>query len=422
MATRDLLPAASSSFMAQSLLGATRGTGVKFLITHLIFYKRYFVAHLGYMYSFRIYMGCRKEFKCKCDTLIQRSTSDLDIPPWWYDGSSNVNWPKKLNAVVYKRVHLFNNEVGPWCTYVLIHDCMVAASNLTVKDLEKFQYRKAHNELVLGKDFKSKMKTKEHLELREKIQHFLSNVHSVVPKHSLENCLSEVKSNDVLEQMIVDVPSSSSSFTGEAVQFLIQAAVKLAVHHVTEEVSRHMKTSEMIVSKEIQKNDWIISSLKHELESWGFIVNYFYSQSDFCLFGKSLPDFYFYKEGEEVQGVMVATLQDNNGDGNMEVEDENVPIHLIGSTTEFKVEYGETFWAQMFADMTRIANLLVVKSLEVGYLVASVKIYGLLTEYKTGLCTPMAYSIDFENNSSKILVGIDMPFADCLASVSTILI
>ena len=45
----------------------------------------------------------------------------------------------------------------------------------------------------------------------------------------------------------------------------------------------------------------------------------------------------------------------------------------------------------MFADMVRIASLLVTKSLEVGYLVASVKVYGLLTEYKTGQYTPMAH-------------------------------
>ena len=122
------------------------------------------------------------------------------------DNSNNGNWPKKPDAVVYKRVHLFSFEVA--CTYAMVYDSTVAASTLTSKDLEKFQYRKTQNEFVLGKEYKSKMKGKQYLELRDRIQYFLSNVQSVVPKQSMENCLSEVKSNDVLEQMIPMVPSS----------------------------------------------------------------------------------------------------------------------------------------------------------------------------------------------------------------------
>ena len=106
-------------------------------------------------------------------------------------------------------------------------------------------------------------------------------------------------------------------------------------------------------------------------------------------------------------------------DEDEEVEDKNKPVHLTGGTTEFKMDHSERFWPQTFADMTRIANLLDVQSLELGYLVASVRILGLLTEYKTEKCTPMLYSIDFENNTSKILVGTELPFADCLAAIST---
>ena len=60
------------------------------------------------------------------------------------------------------------------------------------------------------------------------------------------------------------------------------------MHRVTEEISKNMKSSELTVNKEIQKNDWIVASLKHELELRGFLVNQSYSQSEFCLFGKSL--------------------------------------------------------------------------------------------------------------------------------------
>ena len=73
----------------------------------------------------------------------------------------------------------------------------------------------------------------------------------------------------------------------------------------------------------------------------------------------------------------------------------------------------------MFADVTRIANLLVVESLEFGHLVASIKIYGLLTVYNTEMSTPMVYTINFKNNHSSILVGVKMPFTDTFASIST---
>ena len=145
------------------------------------------------MYSFGAYTGSRRELKCQCNPAIQMNISDLnDIPPWWSeDNSNNGNWPKKPDTVVYKRVHLFNSEVAPWCTYAMVYDSTVAASTLTSKDLEKFQYRKTRYEFVLGKEYKSKMKGKQYLELRDMIQYFLSYVQSVVPKQSMENCLSE---------------------------------------------------------------------------------------------------------------------------------------------------------------------------------------------------------------------------------------
>ena len=110
-------------------------------------------------------------------------------------------------------------------------------------------------------------------------------------------------------------------------------------------------------------------------------------------------------------------MQDDNEDTEVEdeIEDKNKPVHLTGGTTEFKMEYNERFWPQTFANLARIANLLVVQSLELGCLVSSAQIWGLLTEYKTGKSIPML----FETNVSKILVGTELPFADCLAAIST---
>ena len=69
--------------------------------------------------------------------------------------------------------------------------------------------------------------------------------------------------------------------------------------------------------------------------------------------------------------------------------------------------------------MTQIANLLVVQCLERGYLVASVRVYGLLADYKTENCIPMVYCIDFESNTSKLLVGTKLSFANCFAAIIT---
>lgn len=42
---------------------------------------------------------------------------------------------------------------------------------------------------------------------------------------------------------------------------------------------------------------------------------------------------------------------------------ENVPVHLKGSTAQFKEEGDKKFWPQMFADMGRVAHFLAVESL-----------------------------------------------------------
>ena len=54
----------------------------------------------------------------------------------------------------------------------------------------------------------------------------------------------------------------------------------------------------------------------------------------------------------------------------------------------------------MFANMARIVNLLIVRSLEFVYLVLSIGVYGLLARYETEICTPMLYEVNFINNKA----------------------
>ena len=65
---------------------------------------------------------------------------------------------------------------------------------------------------------------------------------------------------------------------------------KIQLNKVAEELTKHVRTSKLVVNKENQKNDWIISSIKGELESKGFSINHSYSHTNFSVFGKSLPD------------------------------------------------------------------------------------------------------------------------------------
>ena len=87
-----------------------------------------------------------------------------------------------------------------------------------------------------------------------------------MPKQSLEHFSSEIKSEETLTK-IIPMPPPSASFTGEAVQYLIQHSIKFTVNQVAEELTKHVRTSELVLNKEIQNNDWIIASIKGELAS-----------------------------------------------------------------------------------------------------------------------------------------------------------
>ena len=85
----------------------------------------------------------------------------------------------------------------------------------------------------------------------------------------------------------------------------------------------------------------------------------------------------------------------DNMDNHKDTDDNIKGVHC--STTEFKLQGNN---CQMFANMVHTANLLVVESLECGYLVNSVLTYGWLAKYNTATCTSMVYEVNFINNTS----------------------
>ena len=121
--------------------------------------------------------------------------------------------------------------------------------------------------------------------------------------------------------MMATTPPPAASFSSDTMQYLLDVSIRFAIQHaiqhVTEELAKHLTTTQLVVNKKI-------TALKTELELRGFTVNYKYSQTQFCVFGKSLPDFYFYKDGEHIQAGVVVMRDDDEDE---EVEDKNKPVH-----------------------------------------------------------------------------------------------
>ena len=67
-------------------------------------------------------------------------------------------------------------------------------------------------------------------------------------------------------------------------------------HRVLDRLSVLLSSYNMKISKEVQQNGNCYTLVQDELCSLGFVVKCHIEQREFCLFGKSMPDLYFYKE------------------------------------------------------------------------------------------------------------------------------
>ena len=89
--------------------------------------------------------------------------------------------------------------------------------------------------------------------------------------------------------------------------------------------------------------------LKGELEHKGFMVKYRITQTEFSIYGKSLQDFYFYREFDKIGmkngTVHAGMLLLNSDEEDVEIEScitDLFEAHIEGATTEFKMEKGDT--------------------------------------------------------------------------------
>ena len=78
---------------------------------------------------------------------------------------------------------------------------------------------------------------------------------------------------------------------------------------------------------------------------------------------------------------------------------------ICGGTLEFKVDSSSLKLAQVFTNMVRVANDLLVNALKRGKLIENIVIYGLAVFHKNKQCLPMRYTCDLKKNYSRFEVG-----------------
>lgn len=83
---------------------------------------------------------------------------------------------------------------------------------------------------------------------------------------------------------------------GTTALLLTIASLQQQSHRVLDRLSVLLSSYNMKISKEVQQNENYYTLVQDELRSLRFVVKCHIEQSEFCLFGKSMPDLYFYNE------------------------------------------------------------------------------------------------------------------------------
>lgn len=96
----------------------------------------------------------------------------------------------------------------------------------------------------------------------------------------------------------------------------------------------------------------------------------------------------------------------------------NEDMELFGATREFKVDGSSRNVAQLFADMVKVSNYLLIDALSQGNVVDSVIVFGTLVSHNKEYCIPARYSCDFKTNKSCIEFGKSVSFYDFLSFLS----
>lgn len=126
----------------------------------------------------------------------------------------------------------------------------------------------------------------------------------------MKDYLTQISSAELAQDIAnFYTPSASAnpvvSVNLEVVEILIKSAIKHTIQEISKDMTKQLEENQLHVNKEIQKNEWYTNLLRSELEKRGLIIKEKWHQSEYSLFGKSLPDFCFYRGETSIQGKSI---------------------------------------------------------------------------------------------------------------------
>ena len=147
------------------------------------------VDHTAYVYTLGVCDINRRSFICPGSLHFFEDVGEirkLGVSPWWHvEGQTSSKrlqkWPEKPEKLKYERVHK-DCEDEPWCTYVLRHNSTVAASALTVDNLNRFVYSKATTKKIFSMCQVESDDIKKVEEMGQRLRHHLEQCKVLIPR------------------------------------------------------------------------------------------------------------------------------------------------------------------------------------------------------------------------------------------------
>jgi len=373
----------------------------------------YTVDHTAYVYTLGVCDINRRSFSCPGSPHFFEDVGEmkkLGMLPWWYvEGQTSSKrlqkWPEKPENLKYERVHE-HCEDEPWCTYVLRHNSTVAASALTLEDLNRFVYSKVTTKKLFSMCRVENGDKRKVEEMGQLLRYHLEQCKVLIPRSivmkkciDIERWLLKNTGEDKTElckKILEEV--GDGAVTKKVVETSVQQCITNQNLQFLTWLQDIREIKEFNVSKEIQLNEWFLTRLKDELHRLGFVTNQDFVYNEYSIFGRSRPDFSFFKKQNNFLkvGILIqppCELQESK---------------IFSGALEFKLDISnepKRVYPQAFAEMIRVGHDRLIDSLKLGKVVDNIVVYALLVGYNKEECLPLKYQADFHNNSFNILVG-----------------
>ena len=286
--------------------------------------------HDVYYYSF----GACEAFRRK-DTHMQGTAvitfDKKDLDPQIQ--KSFAMWTTK-RAFDYKLVHGWRDH-QPWCIYVMVHSTTEPASKVK---LDTFQggirqpFENVSNDTIVSVVDTVPLQCKE---VVNKFEDAINLFSHVVPS----DCLTQIRSD--LKYQATHFDSAKQKLQGGDVEKreVIEAFDTLRAENLQlfEKVFDMEDKYKVDVTKETQRNDFCYQLLNDPLSKLNYVCKPSIENTDVCLFGKSLMDLYFYKDGGSTINAAVLKRYETDIETDIDVM-QSAGDGVVAGLAEFKVE------------------------------------------------------------------------------------